>query len=1036
MPDFQDRIEIPIAKDGARQAHINRALLALHSVGQLIVAETDPKRLIEGVCANLTETLGYYYAWIYLIDENEHRLTITAASGSNKHYENICAELKNGHLPSYVSQALKSENLVVLFNPETEHPDCSFSRGPAGRSGMAHRLAFGGRVYGLLSVSVPLAYAEDKEEHLLFSELAGDLAFALHKIEVGQALSRQTEKVNAAMRLGNLAWWEIQLPSEILVCDDRLFEMLEREPADYQAAHYMAYADLIHPDDYEPSIRTMQEYLAGDTPSFQIDCRLRKKDGTYLWMHNAGGVAEHDDSGRPTRLSGVIIEINERKRAEEALRKSEERNKRLNLLKERLLKPVPLIQKLDMITQGAVDIFQADFARIWIIKPGDRCHAGCFHAEILEGPHVCRHREKCLRLVSSSGHYTHIDGKLHSRVPFACYKIGQIAAEKAPKYITNDVIVDPRVHDHEWARAAGLVSFAGYRLLSADEKPLGVMALFSKRTISPLEDTLLEGLANSTAHVIQTTLAVEALRESESFAKSVIDSSPDCIKVVDHRGRLKYISPGGQVLFEIDDIDPLLGISYLDLWQSSPHSELMARTLKKAQSGYSGKLEAYLPTPKGTPKWWNVTMTPIKDHSEESVDLLVVSRDITENKMVEQQLQIAKEAAEAANLAKSRFLANMSHEIRTPMNAIIGFTELTLEAMQDPGHRENLSLVYHSAKHLMSLIDDILDISKIEAGKIILERSVFQVRPNFIDIFKIQKQRAHDKGLELIYDISDDLPDLLEGDIGRLRQVLLNLVGNAVKFTEAGQIRISVGFEEMDKQQIMLIVTVSDTGIGISREKIQLIFEPFTQAESSTSRKYGGSGLGLAISNQLVGMMGGDLWVESEPGRGSTFSFTVRLDKHVTTWKNLSPYPLPARAAELDRTADPVRGLKILLAEDNLVNQKLVMSLLEKNGHQVTVVADGYQAVTALQQNDFDLILMDVQMPGMDGLSATRSIRNKEEKTGGHIPIIAMTAHAMKGDRESCLNAGMDDYVAKPISKDELERAITRTITRNRSETC
>ncbi len=401
-------------------------------------------------------------------------------------------------------------------------------------------------------------------------------------------------------------------------------------------------------------------------------------------------------------------------------------------------------------------------------------------------------------------------------------------------------------------------------------------------------------------------------------------------------------------------------------------------------------------------------------------------------------LIVAQREAESAAQAKENFLANMSHEIRTPMNAILGMLHLIQRTELSNKQETYLNNAENSAKHLLRIINDILDFSKIEADMMVIEKGILSLKLTLSEIYGMISEEARKKNLELLFEIAEDVPDEIVGDPVRIKQILVNLLNNAVKFTNSGKVQLSIHRVEMDNLSVLLRFSVEDTGIGMTEEQMQKLFLPFSQADISTARKFGGTGLGLAICKSLVDLMNGKIWSESVSGRGSAFHWTARFDRpglnkeYQVLLPETNPAEFEAAPEELPESAgrfpipEAIRHARILLVEDNKVDQIVAGELLSAEGFRVMIAANGTQALRLLENNDFDLILMDIRMPEMDGIETTRRIRRNPAYA--KLPILAMTAHAMSGDRDQSLEAGMNDYLSKPIEPESLYRTIVKWI--------
>ncbi len=922
----------------------------------------------------------------------------------------------------------------------------------------------------------------------------------LKKVE--EQLQRASERLELAVRSSNVALGEMDLtagPNGHVEWLNYWEQWGTGTPEDYPTAGSMR--NLLHPEDRDEVSRLSDAYFRGEVSEFKSVHRVRHRDGSYHWAL-ARGVLFRDAHGRPIRSSGSIIDINDLKRTEEALRESE--------------------QRFRMFVDHASDaFFLLDGNGVILDVNRQACRSLGYTRDELVGmtPGDLDHdvtaadRENLRRRLDA----------------------GEAIAFESRHRRKDGTVFPVEVRAHAF-REAGCQFTVALRATSAIGN--------ARRRPCASEERFRGTFENAPVGIVHNDPAGRFLRVNGTYCAIVGYSREELLQ--------KTI----QDIIHPEDVP-----GFVELYESS---------FARGESPDFGLERRYL-RKDGSTVWVEVFTSFQRDVSGRPAYAIAAVQDISERKRLVEELRQAKEMAEASNRAKNDFLANVSHEIRTPMNAILGMTELALDAPLAEDQRQHLKTVKSAADGLLGILNDLLDFSKIEAGKLELDQADFGLRSILGDILRTLAIRAHTKGLELVSHVQPDVPDALIGDASRLRQVLLNLVGNAIKFTDMGEVvlRVEANSDAVHEEEAIVRFAVTDTGIGIPYEKQATIFRAFEQEDSSTTRRYGGTGLGLTIASRLVNLMGGTITLESEPGRGSTFAFTARfgrqphppepvadrlpgllsnmsvliVDDNATNrqileewlrgwqmkpvvrgdglaaldaiWHSAAsgrPFPLvlldarmpdtdgltlaatirervelaatriilltsgdfsgdlarfrelgidahllkPVQQDELLETiyrvmsrangststairlapgqkagsapAATTASLDILVAEDNEFNAELLEQLLGRRGHRVRVAKNGREALALTQDRVFDLLLLDVHMPELDGFQVVSAVRERERTSGKHLPVIALTARSRKEDRESCLAAGMDDFLSKPVRAADLWTAIDRVV--------
>jgi two-component system, sensor histidine kinase and response regulator len=1017
----------------------------------------------------------------------------------------------------YSREELLHKTLQDIIHPDElnahiEHYESSFARNAPPAFGVERRFL---RKDGTtVWVEAYASFQHDASGRPVY--VIGAVQDITERKRVEEALRQANARVELAVRSSSISIWECDMPDgRIENAHLTLFNVWESlgydartMPTDFSSA----FAVFFHPDDLKRVGREIQELLAGDGQEWKNEYRALRKDGSTRWLL-ARGTVLRDRDGKPVRFIGTSTDITDRKRAEEALRESEQRWRSLTEALPQLV--------WSATPNGTCDYFSSQWTE----------HTGLEMADLLgwrwlETLHP-DDREPTRRfwLESVAGHHS--------------YDIEYRVRRKGG--------------DYRWFKTRGVpIRDTGGNIV----KWFGTCTDITELRDS--EERFRGTFENAAVGIGHRHFDGRFLRVNQKFC-TILDYSRD-----------ELLQRTGQEITHPADLDVGVDLAEALLRGESPGFTLEKRYVRRD----------------GSPVWVDLSVSLQRDGAGNPDYFIGIVQDISNRKRLEEELRRAKEAAEAANRAEDDFLANVSHEIRTPMTAILGMTELVLETPLDEDQRQGLKTVKSAADSLLGIINDLLDFSKIEAGKLELDTADFSLRAAVSDVLRALAVRAHKKGLELIYQVHPDVPDALVGDGGRLRQVLLNLAGNAIKFTDEGEVVVRVASRERQRPEdsgapnppvadapgspgVEIRFTVRDTGIGIPPDQQARIFRAFEQEDTSTTRKYGGTGLGLTIAARLVALMGGTITVDSEPGRGSTFAFTARFgrqphppepgpaeppvslhnlpvlvvddnatNRHILAewlrgWQmnptavgdgmaamdalwhraaNGRPYALvllDARMPDADgltvaakireraelaatrivlltsgeRPGDPARfrelridahllkpvqqdelleeiyrvmsrfqgntpplvrptprqqaatapvpaatPLHILVAEDNELSAQVLEQALVRQGHRVRLASDGREVLTLAEQGGFDLLLLDVHMPELDGFQVVRAIRERELTAGGHLPIIALTARSRKEDRERCLAAGMDDFQTKPIRPADLLAAIGRVL--------
>jgi two-component system, sensor histidine kinase and response regulator len=1161
---------IDITKQRKADEHVKRlnaVLRAIRNANQVIARERDRDRLLSGICGSLVETRGYHYAWIVLWDAEQQVIADAEAGIGEPALAALRERLARGESVACLSAALTADGVIVMDGRRTLCGSCPLAEMEHGYTPMAVRLARGDEVYGVMVAAIPADYAAEPEELAMLEEVAGDISYALY----GMRKERQRQEAERALRLeqSRLACLvRLSQMTDAPLQQITNFTLEEAVRLTESGIGYLAFTN------QNESVLTMHAW----SRTAMTECAIIDKPIHYpvvttgLWgeaVRQRQAVITNDYAApNPLKKGHPEGHVEVRRHMNTPIFDGDRIVAVIGVGNKEQPYDDSDVRQLTLLGQGMWQLIQRREAQEQLRQAHDdlEVRVRVRTAELADANEELQQERYLLHTLMDNLPHNIYFKDTSSRFVRVNQALARLFGLADPAEAVGKTDADFFGLEHAAQALADEreILRTGRPIIDKEEKetwPDG-RETWTLTTKMPYYDPegRLAGTFGISRDNTQQQRAEAALRASELRYRTLYDSSRDAIMVLDpNRGFLSG-NPAAIRLFGCRDEAHFKTFTPADLSperqpDGAPSTVQAAAMIGIALEEGVHYFEWRHRRIDGVEFPATVLLTRMELEGRRLLQATV--RDVTEEQRAAAALRAARDAAEAASRAKSTFLANMSHEIRTPLNAVIGMTELVLNSQLSAQQREYLSTVKDAGEALLSVINDILDFSKIEAGKLVPDRAPFDVRENLGDTMKSLALRAHQKDLELAFRCCPQVPRRVIGDYNRLRQIVINLVGNAVKFTQRGEVVLEVDRESLDGEIAVLHFAVSDTGAGIPADKQQVIFGMFEQGDGALTRRHGGTGLGLAIASRLVALMGGSMWVESEVGRGSRFHFTVRfeladanevddvvivpaclhalrvlvvddtatnrriLEELLRHWQmepaladsapaaldtlraahragspfqliltdahmpdvdglmltesirtdaalaatpvimltsgdrpedasecerlGISAYllkpvkqsellaaiertlgvPVPARELLAHADANPaIRPLRILLAEDSVVNQKLAVALLERLGHSVTIAQNGREAVRAVERDSFDLILMDIQMPEMDGLEATAAIRARQADSLHRTPIVAMTAHALKGDRDRCLEAGMDGYLAKPIRPRELHQAL------------